>query len=54
MHFYYNICAKEVKTIPQYHRTCGKRVQTHNFNKPNISDINKIFSEYVNNHNKNY
>ena len=52
MHFYCKVCDKEVKTKPQNHRMCGKLVQTHSINNPKTSDINKIISDYVINHNK--
>ena len=52
MHFSCNICDKEVETDLKKHRECGKLVRTHTFNNPKISDINRIFYDYVINHNK--
>ena len=54
MHFYCNICDKEVKTNPQHHRICGKVVQTHTKNNPEISDVDRIFYDHVINHNQNF
>ena len=54
MHFYCNICDKEVKTDLKKHRVCGKLVQTLTINNPKISEINRIFYDYVSNHNKEY
>ena len=43
MHFYCNLCDKEIKTDIKKHRKCGKLVQTLIINNPKISHINRIF-----------
>ena len=52
MHFYCNICDKEVKTDLKKHRVCGKLVQTNTINIPKTSDKKRIFYDYVTNYNK--
>ena len=54
MHFYCNICDKEVKTDLKRHRVCGKLGQTQTINNPKLSDLNRIFYDYVLNHYKKY
>ena len=54
MHYYCNICHREVITNPQNHRVCGKLVQTRIINNPKVSDIIGIFHDYIINHNKKY
>ena len=51
MHFYCNACDKEVETDLKKHRGGGKLVQTHTKNNPKFSDIDRIFYDYVINHN---
>ena len=47
MHFYCNICDKEVKTDLKNHRVYDKLVQNHIIKNPKISDINRIYYDYV-------
>ena len=42
MHFYCNLCDKEVKLELKKHRLCGKLVQTHTINNPKLSDKQNI------------
>ena len=54
MHLFCNICDKEFKTDLNKHRVCGIILQTLTINNPKISDINRIFYDYVINHNERY
>ena len=52
MQSYCNICDKEVKTDLKKHRVCRNLFQTHTIKNPKISDIIRIFYDFVVNHNK--
>ena len=54
MQYFCNICDRKVITNPQNHRVFGKLVQTHIINNPKFSNINRIFHDYIINHNKKY
>ena len=54
MHFYCNICDKEVKTDLEKHRVIGKLIQTHTIINPETSDLNRRIYDYVTNFNRKY
>ena len=54
MHYYCNVCDKEVKTKLKKHIVCGKQVRTHTIDKLKTSGKIRKFYNYANKHNKKY